>query len=315
MKTLVTAARTLAAAIVSLSFTAGACENARRTPTPPQGERGPTAAPPPPSSPADASAPAAGAPERSSSTAPSPCPPATTLVEGSYCTDLRHWCLEGYPTIGSNWTTYYPHGAVGVEYCEKYVVGRAQCVGKERPLRFCIDTYEHPGKGEKPTVMVSWIDAQKLCAARGERLCNDDEWTLACEGPERTPYPYGWQRDETACNIGKALPPHRDNAKIYSKDPAVSGPELDRLDLRVPSGSMPRCVSPFGVYDMTGNADEWCRDVTHPAASMTHEPFVSVFKGGHMLGKVRNRCRPATTAHGPEFYYHVEGFRCCADTK
>jgi sulfatase modifying factor 1 len=243
------------------------------------------------------------------------CAAGMTEVTGNYCTELRHWCLEGYPTIGSNWTKYYPTGAIGVEYCEKYVVGKAECVGKERPLHYCIDTYEQPGKGQKPTVMVSWYQAEKLCEAQGRRLCQDDEWTLACEGNERTPYPYGWERDETACNIGKALAPHRDNGKIYSKDPAVSQAELDRLDLRVPSGSMPRCVSPFGVYDLTGNADEWCRDVTTKGASLDHAPFVSVFKGGHMLGKVRNRCRPATTAHGPDFYYHVEGFRCCATAK
>ncbi len=244
----------------------------------------------------------------------SACPPGMTEVSGSYCSNLWHWCLEGYPSIGTPWTKF-PSGQPGVEYCEKYVPGKAVCKGTERPLRFCIDAYEQPGEGRKPTVMVSWYDADRLCKAQGRRLCNDDEWTLACEGPDRTPYPYGWERDETACNIGKTLPPHRDNAKIFSKDPAVSQAELDRLDLRVPTGSMPRCVSPFGVYDMTGNADEWCRDVTTRGASMNHAPFVSVFKGGHMLGKIRNRCRPATTAHGPEFSYHVEGFRCCADPK
>jgi hypothetical protein len=242
--------------------------------------------------------------------APRACPQGMTEVSGRYCANLRHWCLEGYPTIGSPRTKYYPGGAVGVEYCEKYVVGKAVCDGPERPLRFCIDTHEEPGADRLPTVMISWYDADRLCRAQGKRLCDDDEWTLACEGPDRTPYPYGWERDETACNIGKTLPPHRDNAKIYSKDPAVSQKELDRLDLRVPSGSMPRCVSAYGVYDMTGNVDEWARNAT-----MHGRSYNSVFKGGHMLGKIRNRCRPATTAHGPEFAYHVEGFRCCADTK
>lgn len=250
--------------------------------------------------------------------APTPTPPAQpvacasdmTEVAGNYCTNLWHWCLEGYPTIGSQWTKYHPNGVPGVEYCEKYVVGKAECKGAERPLRFCIDQYEYPGKDELPRVMVTWYEAERLCKERGKRLCDDDEWTLACEGADRLPYPYGWERDETACNIGKRLPPNRSNEKLYSKDPAVAAAELARLDLRVPSGSMPRCVSPFGVYDMTGNADEWARNVT-----MRGQPFVSLFKGGHMLGKVRNRCRPSTTAHGPEFYYHVEGFRCCANAK
>lgn len=264
---------------------------------------------------ATASATPVGDAKTSAPAAPEACPRDMSLVDGMYCTNLWHWCLEGYPTIGSPWTKYYPTGATGVEYCEKYVVGKAECRGAERPIRSCIDTYEHPGKGQKPTVMVSWYEADRLCKAQDKRLCNDDEWTLACEGRERMPYPYGWERDETACNIGHNLPAHRDNAKIYSKDPAISSAELARLDLRVPSGSMPRCISPFGVYDLTGNADEWCRDVTTKGASLGRAPFVSVFKGGHMIGKVRNRCRPATTAHGPEFYYHVEGFRCCADPR
>lgn len=255
---------------------------------------------------------AASAPAPSMPTPPpsSACPPDMAEVRGSYCTNLWHWCLEGYPTIGSPWTTYYPNGAPSVEYCEKYVVGKSACKGTERPLRFCIDQYEYPGKGDLPRVMVTWHEAERLCKERGKRLCDDDEWTLACEGPDRLPYPYGWERDETACNIGKTLPPNRSNERLYSKDPAVAAAELARLDLRVPSGSMPKCVSPFGAYDMTGNADEWARNVT-----MRGQPFISLFKGGHMLGRVRNRCRPSTTAHGPDFSYHVEGFRCCANAQ
>jgi formylglycine-generating enzyme required for sulfatase activity len=200
----------------------------------------------------------------------------------------------------------------GVEYCEKYLAGKAVCKGKEVPKHFCIDTYEYPNRvGELPRVMVSWREADEICRAEDKRLCDDDEWTLACEGPERTPYPYGWERDETICNIGQmhAKGPRLDD--IYSKDPAVAAAELARIDLREKIGEgHPMCVSPFGVHDMTGNVDEWARNVT-----MHAQPFVSLFKGGHYLGKVRNRCRPATTFHDPDFLFYVEGFRCCANAK
>jgi len=270
--------------------------------------RSPENTPPPqptPSTGGTVPAPVASTPVADASVAPTAdkppaCMPGMTEISGSYCSALRHYCLEGYPSIGSSWTKYYPNGAVGVTYCEKYVVGRAECTGSERPLHFCIDTYEYPGQGELPMVEVTWYEAERRCRARGQRLCKDDEWTLACEGPNRTPYPYGWQRDESVCNIGRT--PER------GVDTRTA-----RMALRVPSGSMPGCVSPFGVYDMTGNADEWCRDVTTRGASMERDPFISVFKGGHMLGKVRNRCRPATVSHGPTFSLDVEGFRCCAD--
>ena len=35
----------------------------------------------------------------------------------------------------------------------------------------------------------------------------------------------------------------------------------------VPSGSLPKCKSPFGVYDMTGNVDEYTKSIAlHRAA-------------------------------------------------
>ena len=37
--------------------------------------------------------------------------------------------------------------------------------------------------------------------------------------------------------------------------------EMDRLWQGVRSGSQPGCRSPFGVYDLTGNVDEWTRSV------------------------------------------------------
>src|SRR5688572_2039287 len=79
---------------------------------------------------ASAAAPVSAAP---ATTPPPPpaCPMDMAEVDGNYCTNLWHWCLEGYPTIGSQWTKYYPNGAPGVEYCEKYVVGKTACRGTE----------------------------------------------------------------------------------------------------------------------------------------------------------------------------------------
>jgi formylglycine-generating enzyme len=56
---------------------------------------------------------------------------------------------------------------------------------------------------------------------------------------------------------------------------------------------------------MTGNVDEW---VVHEGG----KPFKSALKGGYW-GRVRDRCRPATTAHNEAFAYYQIGFRCCSD--
>lgn len=228
-------------------------------------------------------------------------------VEGSYCTALVHRCRKG----GKD---HHHRASAEMDpyYCDEYEPGYAKCLGKEVPKRFCIDTYEYPNqKGAIPAVFVSWYEAKALCEKQGKRLCGDDEWTLACEGPERLPYTYGWKRDATACNIDKKWRKPNDAILASSSaSPEVIEAELERLSQRVPAGSMPRCRSAYGVFDMGGNVDEWTENVTRGG-----KPFRSLFKGGHWCGGARNRCRPATDSHDETTKYYAEGFRCCADWK
>ncbi len=162
---------------------------------------------------------------------------------------------------------------------------------KTQHKRFCIDRYEWPNKvGALPRYMASWHEAKASCEAIGKRLCSDTEWTLACEGEDRRPYPYGdgYERDQQACNIDKPyIWPHAE--KVY--DPRTAADELARLDQREASGARTACVSPYGVHDMVGNVDEWVVNV-----SQAGKPFQSGLKGGYW-GPVRTRCRPMTTAH------------------
>ncbi len=257
------------------------------------------------------------------------CPADMILVAGNYCRQVSHLCLEGYDVVDAEVTrpdgtktavkrnvpVSCPNGCAPPQVCYRFVPGRAECAAAddggpdERPLRFCIDAYEWPNRaGELPTVMHSWREAAALCAGAGKRLCGDDEWTLACEGPERRPYPYGWDRDPSACNIGHPWVQWRDD--LFSSDPDKVRAEAERLSRLVPSGSMERCVSGHGVHDLTGNADEWVVNVTGRG-----RPFISALKGGHWVGGARNRCRPMTTAHAPDDVFYVFGFRCCADAE
>ena len=80
--------------------------------------------------------------------------------------------------------------------------------------------------------------------------------------------------------------------------------EFEKLDQRVPAGSMPECVSPFGVHDITGNVNEWVERLGQKA------PTRSGLKGG-WWGPVRCRCRPMTTFHKEDDYGYEAGFRCC----
>jgi formylglycine-generating enzyme required for sulfatase activity len=155
--------------------------------------------------------------------------------------------------------------------------------------------------------MVDFSEAKATCEAQGKRLCSAREWTLACEGPDRFPYPHGYDRDAGACNVDQ---PHRfpDSDALARAD--LRERELARLDQRTASGEREQCVSAYGVYDLVGNVDEWVvPDGSEEGAGSRPK---TALKGGY-YGPVRARCRPTTTSHGVTFKFYQVGFRCCAD--
>ena len=218
------------------------------------------------------------------------CPKGMVLVDGDECSEVDQPCLE--------WAVE----PSGVEPMRCLHFGESRCTGHLAHVRFCIDRYEYPNtKGALPTVMKSWEDATSLCTDRGRRLCKGAEWTLACEGEERLPYPYGFDRDATACNMDRPL--SGPFPRWFEHQPR--GVTVSLVDWRARSGEMDRCTSPFGVHDMTGNVDEW-------VVNESGHPFASGLKGGYW-GPVRDRCRPMTVAHDEKFTFYQIGFRCCED--
>ncbi len=141
---------------------------------------------------------------------------------------------------------------------------------------------------------------------------------MACEGPSYKPYPYGYVRDPSICQGDQQghephVVGHDEKGAPYfafaSKDPSVSGPELEYLWQGVPSGSQPKCVSDYGVYDMPGNADELASSETPPPVST----YDNVTTGGPWRYGVRNQCRPKIYTHNEGFAYYYLSFRCCAE--
>lgn len=266
----------------------------------------PTAPPLPPTASASATSPEppdTPAPPTSASAAPSsppPCPENMAFVQGSFCPQVERRCLRK--------ETNKPNH---LEICHEFAE-ETRCIAPEEPRAFCIDRYEYPNQqGAHPAWMVSWWDAEATCRAEGKRLCHESEWIMACEGPQRTPFPYGWARDQEACNIDNIYITPRLN-EMYSSRPEVASRELARLDQSTPSGAMARCKSGYGVHDMTGNFDEWVTRDDMPRGK--DKGKWAALKGG-AWGHVRNACRPRTTSHSPEFTYYFISFRCCADAQ
>jgi hypothetical protein len=252
---------------------------------------------------------------RSASADTGGCDAGMILVDGEYCPDAEQVCVK--------WLDPPPYQTLR---CGEYAKP-AKCKVPRVHRRYCIDREEFaesspsscpvdpdaPDGGESkpadssiassiaspssgamcvmPVVRKSWLESKALCEARGARLCKETEWEFACEGPEMSPYPYGWKRDSTICNFDKTN---------------LGGAEDKLKDLRAPLAAYPDCMSPFGVHDMVGNVDEWVeRENVAP-------PNRSVLRGGWWLPG-RNRCRAATTGHGEEYSGKQVGFRCCKD--
>ncbi|MFO0761487.1 MAG: SUMF1/EgtB/PvdO family nonheme iron enzyme [Byssovorax sp.] len=231
--------------------------------------------------------------------------------------------VQGNMKLDPSATAYFDHNSVEEmqkttctkwitkefpERCAEFNRDKWLSISKElptKPMHFCIDRFEYPNqKGAYPWILISYYEAVDICADEGKRLCNEQEWTFACEGEEATPYPYGYSRDATACVIDRNWRPFHESA-LRQRDGLAAEVELDRLWQGVPSGSMPRCKSPFGVYDMTGNVDEW----THTSREGERP---SILKGGYW-GPVRTRCRPSTRSHDENHMFYQQGIRCCTD--
>jgi sulfatase modifying factor 1 len=212
------------------------------------------------------------------------------LVEGSYCPTPVQICKR--------WLD--PPGPYQDYRCAEYAQP-ATCRGARLPMRFCIDKEEYVQPGDAsnlPLAHQSWTSAGQICTAQSrdaKRLCLESEWQFACEGEEMRPYPYGWKRDATACNIDRM---------------DLGKPNSGLRDLRAPITDYPRCLSPFGVHDMSGNIEEWA---TIDAQNADRDGR-STMKGAWWLpGK--NTCRARTIGHGEIYKGTQVGVRCCAPAK
>lgn len=222
-------------------------------------------------------------------------------IKGNYCLQLQHTCLRWVDALGN--TIARPDDTTQGRCAEFSKSSR--CVSSEVQKDFCMDEFEYPNRrGERPKSWMTYVDVEAACRSIGKRLCTKSEWTFACEGPDRHPYPYGdgYKRDRNACNFDVRPPRGIDVMRATSPDVVES-----RLlnDLLVPSGAKEDCVSPFGVHDMVGNIDEW-------VINESGNPYASGLVGGHIFG-VRNACRPMTTSHNENFAWYETGGRCCSE--
>ena len=129
-------------------------------------------------------------------------------------------------------------------YIDVYEVTNAQykkfidATKRRSPSHFRNRTYP-AGKADHPVTEVTWYDAEAYCGWAGKRLPTDQEWEKAARGTDGRMFPWGDEFD-----TDKANTPQRWE-KLHQEGDTM------------PVGSFPNGVSPYGVYDMSGNVWEW----------------------------------------------------------
>lgn len=94
--------------------------------------------------------------------------------------------------------------------------------------------------GVRPWHSVTHAEAERACGVIGWRLCAENELRSACDGDGRRDFAFGNDFDAAACNL----------RQVFRADGAGRASEA-------PTGAYGRCVTPDGVYDLTGNLWEW----------------------------------------------------------
>lgn len=170
-------------------------------------------------------------------------------------------------------------------------------------LSFSIDTFEASlddagkatsAKHQVPALRMSWFAARDACEAAGKRLCTEEEWITACQGARA----------------------HDDDGNGFFADDLIEGNAYPYADFHVRgrcwddhadqrpvyTGEMPGCVSEQGVYDLTGNMEEW----------VGATPETAVLLGGaYDTSKDFARCYRRNDTFGPGLANPRTGFRCC----
>jgi sulfatase modifying factor 1 len=164
-----------------------------------------------------------------------------------------------------------------------------------RPPRVWTNSQYAAPSDDHPVIDVNWSDADAYCRWTGKRLPAEAEWEKAARGTDGRLWPWGNQWIAGAANI-----------------------QGDRR-WTAPVGSYPLDKSPYGVFDMAGNAMEWTSSwyQAYPGSTLQRAAFgeqYKILKGGSWMTPV-SPFTHAANRYGiaPKWDHPHFGFRCARD--
>lgn len=276
--------------------------------------------------------------------------PESQLVEIRAIVEASPYLGQGNPTVTSHSITQQQCRASRAKATtvgdDQRICGAPNMValfdpehGEPASAKLCIDQFEFPNiPCEYPVVWVRSSEAARLCRLLDKRLCDAHEWEGACAGklrPAAKEYESYIPRFEAELFHNRSRerlwatgyqPDARSCATGAQKSPGCVDASWERCGTNsYPAGAFPRCVSPFGVYDLHGNVAE------HMNLPLNESQLGS--RGGSGETEMKGSwfafdeyhphpddCRwrapawhaTAVDSDTSHFNYHL-GFRCCRD--